>query len=364
MTISSAVSGTAPSAGAPEPRPAARRTARAAAGPLVSVLLPAYQAEATLAAALRSVRRQTLTEWECVVVNDGSTDATGAVARAAAAGDRRIRVLDLPHRGLVAALNAGLAACRGRHVARMDADDVMHRERLAAQAGALASAPELAAVGCHVRLFPRRGLREGRRAYEAWLNAIGDARRVRTEAFVECPVAHPTLMVRAGVLRALGYRDCGWPEDYDLVLRLLAQGADIGMVPRRLLAWRDHPRRLSRTAPAYGLDRFAACKAAFLAAGPLAASPRYVLWGHGATGRLLRRALAARGCHPAYIVELHPGRLGKVIHGAPVVPPDALPGLPRLPVVVSVAGAPARAEIRAALAAMGFAELRDFVCAA
>lgn len=352
MTISSAVSATGPWA-------AERRR-----GPLVSVLLPAWQAEATLGAALRSVRRQTLAEWECVVVDDGSTDGTGAVARACAAADARVRVLHGPHRGLVAALNAGLAACRGQFVARMDADDVMHRERLAAQVAALAAAPGLAAVGCHVRLFPRRGLREGRRAYEAWLNGIRDADAVRAEAFVECPVAHPTLMARAEVLRALGYRDCGWPEDYDLVLRLLARGAGVGVVPRRLLAWRDHPRRLSRTSPAYGLDRFAACKAAFLAAGPLAAGPRYILWGYGATGRLLRRALAARGREPAYIVELHPGRLGKTIHGAPVIAPETLPGLPRLPIVVSVAGAPAREQIRGALAAMGFAELRDFVCAA
>src|SRR5207249_1333668 len=198
------------------------------------------------------------------------------------------------------------------------------REQLAA----LESAPDLAAVGCHVRLFPRRTLRDRRRAYELWLNAIDSPRRVREEAFVECPVAHPTLMIRREILADLGYRDRGWPEDYDLVLRLLCAGHDVGVVPRRLLAWRDRPVRLSRTADRYGLDRFTACKAAFLAAHFLAATEAYVLWGYGPTGRALRRALLAEGKQPSHIVELHPGRIGNTIHGACVLPPDALRKLP------------------------------------
>ena len=332
--------------------------------PRVSVLLPAWQAAATLPACLASLARQTEPDWECVLVDDGSTDDTRAIAHAAAARDARIVVVATPHRGLVAALTAGLAHCRAPVVARMDADDVMHRARLAAQLAALAAAPELAAVGSHVRLFPRATLTDGRRAYERWLNAIDSPARVRADAFVECPVAHPTLAVRTDVVRAHGYRDCGWPEDYDLLLRLLAAGHAVGVVPRRLLAWRDRPERLTRTADAYRLDRFTALKAAFLAGGPLAGRDDYVLWGYGHTGRALHRALAAHGKHPTHVVDLHPGRLGQRIHGADVVPPDALTTLPRRPLVVSVAGDEPRRQIRAALATMGFQELRDYVCAA
>ena len=93
---------------------------------------------------------------------------------------------------------------------------------------------------------------------------------MREEAFVECPVAHPTLMLRAEALRELGYRELGWPEDYDLVLRLLERGAQIGVVARRLLAWRHAPGRLSQTDAAYTPARFTACKADFLARGFLA----------------------------------------------------------------------------------------------
>lgn len=331
--------------------------------PLVSILLPAFNAAATLPVCLRSIQRQTESRWECVIVDDGSDDGTLACARQFARRDERFVVLATPHAGIVAALNTGLAHCRGTWVARMDADDLMHRHRLAAQIAALGHS-EFVALGAHVRLFPRAALTNGRRQYERWLNGIDSPARLRAEAFVECPIAHPALMIRRDVLVVFGYRDLGWPEDYDLILRLLAAGLPIGVVPRRLICWRDHPARLSRASATYATERFTACKAAFLAAGLLAGTELYILWGYGDTGRALRQALLAHGKRPAYIVEVHRGRLGNRIHGAPVVAPEELARLRGYPVIASVAGAQPRRQIRAALQAMDLQETRDFVCAA
>jgi glycosyltransferase involved in cell wall biosynthesis len=332
--------------------------------PHISILLPAFDAETTLPACLRSVARQSFRDWECIVIDDGSGDRTAAIAAAVARTDNRIRVLRIGRRGLVCALNAGLELCRGRYVARMDADDLMHRLRLEEQAGLLDRRPELAAVGCRVRLFPRAALADGYRAYESWLNSIESPEDVRREAFVECPVAHPTLLARREWIAEAGYRDRGWPEDYDLVLRALAAGRRIAVLPRRRLLWRHGPQRLSRTDPAYGIDRFTACKAHFLAAGFLARTERYTLWGYGSTARALRRALLEHGKHPGQIVEMHPRRLGNRIHGALVVPPAALRHLSRRPLVVSVAGATPRRLIRDALRRLDYHEPHDFVCAA
>ena len=360
-------------------RPAARARVDAGAGgafpcvlamtppdqPLVSVLLPAWNAAATLPACLASLARQTEMGWECVLADDGSDDATLAVARDVARRDARIRVLSFPHRGIVATLNDALPHCRAALVARMDAAALMHRDRLATQIALLAREPGLAAVGCHVRLFPRARLGEGLRAYERWLASIDSPRRVREDAYVESPVAHPTLLLRTDVLRALGgYRAMGWPEDYDLVLRLLESGQEIGVVPRRLVCWRDHARRLTHTDDAYRIERFTDAKAHFLRRDFLADTEHYVLWGYGHTGRALRRALAKLGRTPTHVVELHPGRLGQTIHGAPVVPPEALASLPRSRLVASVAGVEARRLIRAHLRGLGYVELQDFVCAA
>jgi hypothetical protein len=246
----------------------------------------------------------------------------------------------------------------------MDADDWMHRLRLELQVGALEASSSLCGVGSHVRIFPRASLSPGLLAYERWLNSLCDSRDVAREAFIECPLVHPTLCIRREVLVQHRYRAAGWPEDYDLVLRLLAAGERLGMVPRRLLGWRDGPERLTRTAPYCGQDRIVACKANYLATGFLASSDRYVLWGYGDTGRSLSRALAEHGKVPSEIVELHPGRIGQRIQGARVIHPDDLATVRESLLVVSVAGAVARAQIREALAGFSRSEGVDYVVTA
>lgn len=347
--------------------------------PEISVLLPIYNAEATLETCLRSLIRQTLTSWECVLVDDGSTDRSRALVRRVAARDGRFRLIEAEHRGLVASLNLGLEHCRAPIVARMDADDWMHRDRLSLQLRALREAPQLAGIGTHVRIFPRRTsgagrerplpgesaqTRKGRGGYEAWLNAISSTHDVMCESYIECPIAHPSLAVRREVLDTYRYRDMDWPEDYDLVLRLLTAGEKLAVVPRRLLAWRDHEGRLSRTSPRYGLDRFVACKAHHLSRSLLRGRKDYVLWGYGSTGRSLANALARLDLAPSHIVEVHPRRIGQRIRDAEVISPDELALLARRPVVASVAGAGARREIRETLTKLKYREGRDFVCAA
>jgi glycosyltransferase involved in cell wall biosynthesis len=332
--------------------------------PIVSILMPAWNAAETLESCLRSIQRQRESAWECIIVDDGSTDETGPLASRFSREDARFRIVVTPHRGIVGALNSGLELCSGSYIARMDADDLMHRERLRQQIALLEERQELAAAGCHVRLFPRDALGHGTLAYERWLNGIDSDERVRRELFVECPVCHPTLIARREVMSSLEYRDCGWPEDYDLILRLITGGEKVGMLPRRRLLWRHRPDRLSRTDERYGVDRFTACKAAFLAESFLAAEGEYTLWGYGHTGKAIRSALEKYGKRPRYIVEMHPGRLGNRILGAEVIPPSRLAVLPRRPMLVSVAGEDPRREIRRWLAAADFVELRDYVCVA
>ena len=135
----------------------------------VSVLVPVWNAAATLNTCLRSIQRQSETRFECIIVDDGSDDGSLDIARAFAQRDPRFFVHALPHMGLVSALCAGVELCRAPAVApfiaRMDSDDLMHRDRLAVQLLALESQPALAAVGSHVRCFPREALGPGMRRY-------------------------------------------------------------------------------------------------------------------------------------------------------------------------------------------------------
>ncbi len=331
--------------------------------PTISVLIPARDAARTLPAALRSVARQTFQDWECIVVDDGSTDATHEVATAWARSEPRGRVIRGEGRGIVRALNRGLDACCGHWVARMDADDYMSRRRLERQFE-VASGQRLAGVGAHVRIFPRAGLREGRLRYERWLNSLRSPDDVARSAFIECPLAHPNWLLRRDLFDTHRYDDRGWPEDYDLLLRLLGDGHRLGVVRERLLHWRDHPGRLSRTAPAYALDAFTRCKAHYLARGPLEGRNEYILWGYGDTAKSLARALGEERKRPSAIVEVHPGRIGQKILGARVIGIAELPKRPALPMVVSVAGEQARGLIREALCGTQWKEGESFWFAA
>ena len=106
------------------------------------------------------------------------------------------------------------------------------------------------------------------------------------------------------------------------------------------------------------------CRVAAISAGFLRESRRYILCGYGGTGGALCRELLRHGRRPAYIVDVHPGRQGMRIHGAPVVAPEEIGRLERLPIIASVAGAEARRKIRTWLREAGYEESIDFICAA
>ena len=101
--------------------------------PAISVVLPVYNAEAYVHEAVQSILAQSFTDFELIIINDGSTDGSGAILRELAARDARIVLVERPNGGLVSALNAGLEMARADLIARMDADDVAMPERFALQ---------------------------------------------------------------------------------------------------------------------------------------------------------------------------------------------------------------------------------------
>jgi glycosyltransferase involved in cell wall biosynthesis len=330
--------------------------------PPLSVLMPARDAAATLGAALASIRSQTLQDFELVAVEDASRDETGRLLAHAAARDPRIRVVQGRGEGISAALNAGLFACRAPLIARMDADDVALPGRFAVQCSALREDPRLAAVGSQVEIVPREGMSDGLRAYEAWLNGVTDPDSVARECFVESPLAHPAAMIRAEPLRAVGgFRREGWPEDYALWLRLLAQGHRLANVPQVLLRWSDRPDRLTRVHPDYALSSHVRLKAHFLARGRLSGG-RCIVWGAGKTGRAFARALATEKVAVVKFVDIDPRKIGRPLHGVEVIGADALGSFCGTPLVAAVGTKGARSLIRAHLAGKGWVEVEQFTC--
>ncbi|MBW8011832.1 MAG: glycosyltransferase [Chloroflexi bacterium] len=333
--------------------------------PQVSVLMPCYNAAVTLEETLESLAAQTHPNFEIVAVDDGSSDATLEKLHAWAEKDERLRVLTIPHSGIIAALNHGLAACKGEYVARMDADDRVHPERLLKQSIYLDSSPETALVSCLVEGFPKGEVREGFRIYIQWLNSLVHDADMRREMFVESPVAHPSVMFRREAVQEVGgYQEHGWPEDYDLWLRLFMAGARFGKMPEVLLEWREYPERLTRTHNRYSLENFIRAKVHYMLKAPLVGRDAVILWGAGMMGRRISKHLLRHDVPLAAFIDIDPRKIGRTRRGLPILPPEELMDLwarYETPVVLAAVGARgARQLIRERLTSFGLEEALDW----
>jgi glycosyltransferase involved in cell wall biosynthesis len=319
--------------------------------PRVSVLLPVRNAASTLREALSSLLAQTLGSFEIEAVDDGSSDQSADILREAAATDPRVRIQGTGGLGIAAALNLALGGARGAVVARMDADDVAHPDRLAIQANAVERSPGI--WGCRVRLIPDpEGGSEGMERYVSWQNELLDHERIVGDLFVESPLCHPSVMMPRDLLVALGgYRDFDGPEDYDLWLRAHSRGVGFGKVPDVLLSWRDTKGRMSRKDPRYAAERFLSLKLDALDA-RLRGCRGVVIWGAGPLGKTWSRALAARGHALLAFVEVDERKIGQTIHEVRVLRTEEA----RIPGALHIAavGQPgARERIRGEAARLG-----------
>jgi glycosyltransferase involved in cell wall biosynthesis len=330
--------------------------------------MPVYNAAATLAACLDSIQAQTLADFELLIVDDGSTDDTGALVAARAREDVRLRVMSGPHRGLVACLNDGLRAARAPLVARMDGDDLMDPERLALQREYLGAHPRVGVVASRVEAFPAGEAGAGMAEYLRWQNACRSEAALRDEIYVECPITHPSVTFRREVVAAAGgYRDGDFPEDYELWLRLNESGCPMAKIDRCLLRWRQRKDSLSRVDPRYSRDAFDRLRARYLARDRRLGDGRpLVFWGAGRRTR--RRAdhltglLAASGASPVAWIDVDPRKIGQRVGAAPVVAPEWLRGREPRPFVLSwVASHGARDSICAALEGMGYGRGSDYL---
>jgi glycosyltransferase involved in cell wall biosynthesis len=333
---------------------------------LISVVMPFRDAGATIDAALAGLLTDADPALEVLCVDDGSTDSGTACVRTWITRDPRVRLIEGPCAGLVAALQRGVAHARGTWLARMDADDISLPGRLAAQRAFLATHADVAAVGTRVEAFADDGeLGEGMRLYVAWQNSLLTPLDHRRELFVESPLCHPSTMLRRSSFEAVGgYRASAGPEDYDLFLRFDAHGAGLAKLPEVLLRWRHRTGRATFADARYSLARMREVKAPYLAERVAQCEkPRRVLWGAGPTGRRIARDLAHHGLSFSLFVDIDPNKLGRTARGVPIVSMDALDA--RTDVVVAAVGARgARALIRPALTALGFREGQDFWFAA
>jgi glycosyltransferase involved in cell wall biosynthesis len=206
--------------------------------PEVSVVIPAHNAARWLGETLDSVRAQSFTDWECIVVDDGSTDGTRALV-ARHADEPRIRYLFQEKQERAAARNRGIAASSGPLVAFLDADDRWCPEKLAAQVSALRAAPAAGLCYTHARFVDVDGRPLPFRKPPRTIAGLVFPELMRGNVLVIASV-----VVRRACLDAVGAFDASLPvygcEDWDLWLRL-ARRYPVVAVDEELVLYRRHP---------------------------------------------------------------------------------------------------------------------------
>jgi glycosyltransferase involved in cell wall biosynthesis len=326
--------------------------------PLVSVVLPVRNGGEYLRPAVESILSQTYENLELLLIDDHSTDqAIAALDKS----DPRLKILSCSGQGLVDACNTGFTHSRGEYVARMDADDISLPARLRSQLDYLDANPWVDISGCCVEIFSDAGIQGGLERYQCWLNSVREPEQVRNGVFIESPLPNPTLMFRHAALQRLGgYRNNGWPEDYDLLLRADAAHMSMGKPEPVLLRWREHENRLTHTDSIYNRQNFMQAKTHFLVHHRLG-ERSVIIWGAGPTGRQMFDLICAEGGTVEGFIEVHPRRIGGKKRGLPVWPMDKAGSLGTAMLLVAVGAAGARKEIESYLLERGKLPGQDYL---
>jgi len=225
----------------------------------VTVLMPVFNAERYLAAALESVLGQTFADFQFLIIDDGSTDGTLPVLRRYARHDSRIRLVSRENRGLVATLNEGLNLSRSELVARMDADDVALPWRLESQLAHMEAHDDVLCVGGYYDLIDHRG-----RMLTTMKPPTDHAGIEKQMLAGHTPICHPSAIIRReAALKVGGYDpEMMLAEDLDLWLRLGEIGL-LGNLPVSVVQYRLHFQSVSEQA---GLRQRQTARAACLKA--------------------------------------------------------------------------------------------------
>lgn len=206
--------------------------------PAISVLMPVYNAEKYLKQSIESVLNQTFTDFELIMINDGSTDNSLKILESYMLQDSRCIVHNQENKGLVATLNEGINIAKADIIFRMDNDDICMPQRFEKQMEYLNSHPECVALGTSILLIDPDGFPINTWLYEQSHNKI-DALNLSGAAGSH--ICHPSVALRKSVLLSIGgYRqEYEWAEDYDLFLRL-AEVGKLANLQEVLLKYRQH----------------------------------------------------------------------------------------------------------------------------
>ncbi|MCK4919594.1 MAG: glycosyltransferase family 2 protein [Bacteroidales bacterium] len=280
--------------------------------PKVSVILPFFNADVSLKRALDSIENQTLKDFECILINNNSTDKSVEIAKHQIEKDKRFILINEKKQGVMFASNAGSDIARSKYIARMDADDVASKDRLKLQSDFLDDNPDYGAVGGKVKHISHSENTKGFARYVDWVNSVQTYSDILNSQFIESPIVNPSTMWRKEVGEKYGmYKHGDFPEDYEMWLRWLNKGVKIKKLNEVVLNWHDSDTRLTRTQSIYSDSSFYRIKTKYLAQwleknNPF--HPRIVVWGASRISRRRAALLKQYGIEIEFYIDIKRSR--------------------------------------------------------
>ena len=323
--------------------------------------MPVFNAESTLRQCMDSIFSQSLQDFEVIAVNDFCSDNSVDVLRSY--DDARVRIIDSGKKGIVSALNTGLDRCSSNYVARMDADDVMHADRLQKQFDLMEADTDITLCATQAKKFPEAIIQAGYIEYMRWQNNCLTMQDIKDQIYIESPFAHPSVMFRKDrIIRSGAYRDGEFPEDYELWLRLFHDGHKMMKLDEVLLDWRESDSRLSRTSSRYSDSAFEKLRAVYLAKDRRIQGRNIVFWGAGRKTRQRAQYLIDNGIKPSAWIDIDANKIGNEYHGAKTFSPEWLLQHDEKPFVLNyVRNHGAREECRKHLDDAGYVMGQDYL---
>lgn len=280
--------------------------------PKVSVIIPFYNAENTIQRALESISNQSFSDFECILINNNSSDKSLEIAENWCKKDQRFKLIHEKQQGVMFASNTGANLAKGEYIARMDADDWSFPDRLKLQVNFLNSNNDFGAISGLVEYKKHKENTDGFARYVNWINSVKNYNEIRLKQFIEAPIVNPTAMWRKDLGEKHGlYRKGDFPEDYEMWLRWLEAGVIIEKVDEPVLKWFDSDDRLTRTDEIYSDDAFFKIKSKYLANWLKQNNPFYpkvAVWGASKISRKRTKFIEEEGIEITHFIDIKESR--------------------------------------------------------
>ena len=278
----------------------------------VSIIIPCRNAAEFLDETLLSIRNQSFIDWECILVDDHSTDSSLEVFNEFAAEDARFQSFKNTGVGVIQALQCGYKHSTSTIITRMDADDLMPVNKLSNLLKALEEKGTGHVATGKVKYFDALG--EGFKNYERWLNKLIDENSHRAHLYKECVIASPNWMLYRKDFERIGAFDSAvYPEDYELVFRMFSGGLKVAAVNEVTHLWRDHEQRASRVSTLYAANTFLPLKLSWFLKLNRDETKKLILLGAGKKGKAIAKELKRLGMEFIWQTN-NPKKIGHFIY--------------------------------------------------